>query len=185
MSHASATDAHGWLRGPRLRLRPVELDDVPLLHRWESDPAMSGPFQVPRPQSLSELERHVLESAAVSETSGRFLAVRLGDDVPVGYLSYHRVSYGPWSPAVNIGIEIAPDHRGQGYGSEAQRLLADYLLAALPIGRVEASTDIDNIAEQRSLEHAGFHREGVLRRASWRAGVWHDMVVFSRVHGDE
>ncbi len=64
------------LRGPRLRLRPVELEDLPLLHRWESDPAMTGEFQVPRPHSLRELERRFLDSPAVSEEFGRLLAVR-------------------------------------------------------------------------------------------------------------
>jgi RimJ/RimL family protein N-acetyltransferase len=163
-------------------LRPVELEDLPLVHRWEHDPATAGAFQVPRPRSLREMERRHAESPA-SEESGRLLAVR-SDGVPVGLVSYHRVFYGPWSPAMNIGIEIAPDQRGQGYGAEAQRLLADYLLAAMPIGRVEASTDVENVAEQRALERAGFLREGTLRRAAWRAGAWHDMVVFSRVHGD-
>jgi RimJ/RimL family protein N-acetyltransferase len=172
------------LRGPRLALRPVEFEDLPLLHQWENNPVMSGDYQVPRPHSLRELERRFLESPSVGEEFGRLLAVT-EDDMPVGLLSYHRVSYGPWSPAMNMGIEIAPDYRGKGYGAEAQRLLANYLLAALPIGRVEASTDVENLAEQRSLERAGFHREGVLRRAAWRTGTWHDMMVYSRVHGDE
>jgi len=171
------------LRGPRLHLRPVELEDLPLLHRWDSDPAVAGEFQVPRPRSMREMERRFLDSTALTEEFGRLLAVR-DDDTPVGLLSYHRVGYGLWSPAVNMGIEIAPEHRGQGYGSEAQRLLADYLLAAFPVGRVEASTDVENLAEQRSLERAGFTREGVARHAAWRAGTWHDMVVFSRIQGD-
>jgi len=58
------------------------------------------------------------------------------------------------------------------------------LLATFPVGRVEASTDRENIPEQRALERAGFAREGVARSAAWRSGRWHDMVVYSRVHGD-
>jgi RimJ/RimL family protein N-acetyltransferase len=172
------------LRGEHVRLRPVEAEDLPLLHRWDNDPALWGPFQAPLPRSLREMERRFGESPAVSEEGGRLLVERADDGMPVGDVSYHRVKYGPYSPAMNIGVEVAPEHRGQGYGSQAQRLLADYLLAAFPIGRVEASTDIENIPEQRALERAGFTREGIARKASWRAGGWHDMVVFSRVQGD-
>ena len=85
---------------------------------------------------------------------------------------------------VRTTLSITPDYRNKGYGSEAQRLLADYLLQTFPIARVEAQTDITNLAEQRALEKAGFVREGVLRKAQWRAGDWHDLVVYTRVRGD-
>ena len=41
-----------------------------------------------------------------------------------------------------------------------------------------------NVAEQRALDKAGFTREGVLRHAQWRAGAFHDVVLFSRLRGD-
>ena len=53
-----------------------------------------------------------------------------------------------------------------------------------PIERVEASTDVENVPEQRALERAGFTREGVLRRAQWRAGDWHDVVLYSKLRGE-
>lgn len=74
--------------------------------------------------------------------------------------------------------------RGRGHGSEAQRLLADSLFAAYPIARVEAHTDVENLPEQRALEKAGFTREGVPRRAQWRAGAWHDVAMYSRLRGE-
>lgn len=46
------------------------------------------------------------------------------------------------------------------------------------VNRVQAETEITNIAEQRALEKAGFTREGVLRGATFRAGKWHDQVVY-------
>ena len=63
-------------------------------------------------------------------------------------------------------------------------MLAEHLLAATDANRVEASTDTDNLAEQRALERAGFRREGVVRGAQYRAGRWHDLVVYARLRGD-
>ena len=104
----------------------------------------------------------------------------------VGDVSYHQEMYGPneGSRVYNIGISIAAEHRGKGYGTEAQRLLAAYLFATYPIQRVEAATDIENIPEQRALEKAGFTREGVLRKVQWRNGDWHDLVVYGKLRGE-
>jgi RimJ/RimL family protein N-acetyltransferase len=90
----------------------------------------------------------------------------------------------PEARAFNVGIALLPEHRGRGHGSEAQRLLAAYLFAQTTIERLEASTDVVNLAEQRALERAGFTREGVLRHAQFRDGEFHDMVLYSRLRGD-
>ena len=71
--------------------------------------------------------------------------------------------------------------RGHGFGSLAQRLLVDYLFATTSVNRIEASTDVDNLAEQRALEKAGFVREGVLRGAQYRASAWHDLAIYAVV----
>jgi len=39
------------------------------------------------------------------------------------------------------------------------------------VNRIEASTEITNIGEQRALERAGFTREGVLRGATFQGGA--------------
>jgi len=108
----------------------------------------------------------------------------MADDLSIGTLQFHRAGYASTSPAENDGVMIAPERRGRGYGAEAQRLLADYLLMMFPIARVEAGTEVENTAEQRALDKAGFTREGVARSVMWRAGRWRDMVIYSRVRGD-
>jgi RimJ/RimL family protein N-acetyltransferase len=52
------------------------------------------------------------------------------------------------------------------------------LFAHTQVNRVEAETEITNIAEQRALEKAGFTREGVRRGAMFRHGQWHDAVIY-------
>jgi RimJ/RimL family protein N-acetyltransferase len=121
-----------------------------------------------------------------NERNGMLVVERVADGEPIGTVGWHKVNYGPSpeSDAWNFGIELRPEVRGQGYGTEAQRLLARYLFATYELNRVEASTDVENLAEQRSLEKAGFVREGIQRGAQYRAGRYHDLVTYSRLRDD-
>lgn len=83
-----------------------------------------------------------------------------------------------------IAIALRPAFRGRGVGRIAQRQLVDYLFAHSVVHRVQAFTDVRNIAEQRALEAAGFVREGVVRQAQWRSGAWHDQVIYAVLRGD-
>jgi RimJ/RimL family protein N-acetyltransferase len=114
------------------------------------------------------------------------LVVETLDGTLVGSVSWFTVQHGPSAAcrALNIGISLFSEHRGRGYGSTAQRQLADYLFSTQLVERIEASTDVENIAEQRALQTAGFSREGVLRHAQFRAGEWRDVLLFSRLRGD-
>ena len=81
---------------------------------------------------------------------------------------------------MNIGISITAPYRGLGIGSIAQRLLAE-ALHQRGVVRVEASTDVDNIAEQRSLARAGFSFEGIIRRAQGRRDGLHDLQGWAHI----
>lgn len=108
------------------------------------------------------------------------------DGTPVGNVSWHPVFYGPnlASRAYNIGIGLGEGFRGRGIGSQAQRLLAEHLFATTDVRRVEASTDVENVAEMRALEKAGFVLEGILRSAQSRADGVHDLASYSLLRAD-
>lgn len=155
-------------------LRPVEPDDDPFV-AYTQRPEIAGEFNF---FDGADDER-------VATAAGR-MVVTLDDGTPIGVVSWHGVAHGPnrRSLAWNVGITIVPEHRGRGHGAAAQRLLAEHLFATTDVNRVEATTDVRNVAEQRALERAGFRREGVLRGAQYRAGAWHDLVLYARLRGD-
>lgn len=157
--------------GLSVDLRALREDDTARL----TAPEVTGEFNRLEPFD-PDLVPGSVGRAAVIDKEGRLL----------GSVSWRTVAYGPnrGSRAWNIGVNLFPDARGHGYGAEAQRLLADHLLATTDVDRVEASTDVDNRPEQRALEKAGFTREGVLREAQFRAGARHDLVVYSRLRSD-
>lgn len=162
--------------GP-LALRPPEAGDETLLAHLR-EPQVAGEF--------NWFGDSPEERAGGAATGTARLIVTLADGTAIGGVSWHGIPYGPnrRSLAWNIGITLLPEHRGRGYGARAQRMLADHLFAQGPVNRVEAGTDVANVAEQRALERAGFVREGVLRGAQYRRGRWHDMVLYSRLRSD-
>ena len=171
---------------PRVRLRDVTLADADLLDAWAADSALQGGFN-DFGVAADPTPRDVLEKGPLrNERNGFLMVERVADGVPIGSVGWHRVSYGPnpESAAWNFGIDIIPEARGQGFGSEAQRLLAAWLFEHTDANRVEASTDIENVAEQRALEKAGFTREGIARGAQFRAGGHRDLITYARVRDD-
>jgi len=166
-------------------LRPPQPADIEVLQQ-QSFPAEAGDQNWHGFRSPGELASRINSGELIGEHGGLLAVV---DDVGqvVGDVSWNRMLNGPppngycW----NVGVWIAPEHRGKGHGAEAQRQLAAYLFANTYFERVEASTEIDNVGEQRALEKAGFTREGVLRKACFRDGEWRDMVMFSKVRGEK
>ena len=170
--------------GTLVRLLDVTPADASLLERLHANQA-GGFNDLGQDRSAPPPEAWV-DGGLRGERRGELFIERRADGLIVGTISYHRVSYGPneRSGAWMIGIDLLPVGRGQGLGTEAQRLLADWLFATTPVNRVEASTDVDNLAEARALEKAGFTREGINRGAQFRAGAYHDLVMFSRLRDD-
>jgi aminoglycoside 6'-N-acetyltransferase len=174
------------LRGEKIYLRPVRQDDLPILAARANDIAFLTEFNFFGLRQHNDLEKYFQEDGLLSQEYGTLVVVTCEHDQIVGDVSYRQVRYGPGNTSIayNLGIALAPEHRGKGFGVEAQRLLAEYLFSVYPIMRVEAASDITNSAELRALEKAGFTREGVLRKAQWRNGDWHDLVIYSKLRGE-
>ncbi len=172
-------------RGGRVLLRDVTLDDADLLDEWNRDMEVGG-FNDFGPREPIPREQ-LVDGPLRNDRNGSLIVELLDSGERIGTVGWRRVLvYGPspFSDAWQIGIELVAHARGKGLGTEAQRLLADYLFAATDLNRVEASTDIENVAEQRSLERAGYKREGVARGSQFRGGAYHDLVYYSRLRSD-
>lgn len=161
----------------QVSLRPVHEDDLPWLASLRDGPAETGPHEWHGWSDARRESRQWAESGLLGEHGGT-LIVMCGTD-RVGSVSWRRVQTGPTASNWAIGIGMASQFRGRGYGTAAQRLLVRYLFAHTQVNRVEATTEITNLAEQRALEKAGFTREGIMRGTTFRHGRWHDQIIYS------
>ncbi|MER6303187.1 GNAT family protein [Kitasatospora sp. NPDC001539] len=163
-------------------LRPIAEADLPAFGSLVNDPEVVGEFQWYGWRHPERFRRRWEEHGLLGEDQSIFAVVVGGEFC--GFVAARRKGMLPTAQYWSIGIQLAPQARGRGIGTQAQRLLVDYLFAHTPVVRLEADTEIGNIAEQRALEKVGFTREGVLRAVTFRAGEWRDSVVYGLLRTD-
>jgi ribosomal-protein-alanine N-acetyltransferase len=160
-------------------LRPIQEADLDELRRFATDPAAGGEFEWTGFEDPQAARRRWEEDGWLGVEHSR-LAVARADGTFAGDVSWRDRSLGiTKGTCFEIGIALLPEHRGQGVGTTAQRLLVEYLFKTTAAHRLQAYTEVENVVEQRALERVGFEREGVLRELFFRGGAWRDSVLYA------
>jgi RimJ/RimL family protein N-acetyltransferase len=147
-----------------VELRLAAERDIPeILIAYQDDPELHLRMGVPRPPSGAELGRRA-ERAEHDRLAGAGVSltlVEVGEDTCVGQIDVHRVD---WEHArAELGVWVAPAHRGRSLGRRALVLAGPWLLIEAGLERVELQTQTDNQAMLSAARAAGFQFEGVLR----------------------
>jgi RimJ/RimL family protein N-acetyltransferase len=162
-----------------VKLRPVTSSDLDVFEEHFADADGTGEFQWFGFTSMHGVRQRFAENGLLGPDGG-VLTVTADGDV-TGRVEWFTAAWGrpATSACWTVAIGLLPSYKGQGVGTEAQRMLAEYLFLHTRAERVQAYTDLANVAERRALEKAGFAQEGVIRSAQWRQGRWHDQVLYS------
>ncbi len=173
------SDAVVFLRGKRVYLRPMELEDTERTVRWINDPEtrrwLGNVWPLNQVRERVWIEEKYKERPAHDLT----LAIVLTEgDMHIGNLGLHQID---WVNRLAVsGMLIGEaDARGKGYGPEAKELLLGHAFNTLGLMLIEAGAFECNMASRRSLEKSGYTYEATLRRRFWREGQWCGECVFS------
>ena len=102
-----------------------------------------------------------------------FLICRIEDDAIVGTVNLSQIFRGGFQNAY-LGYYVGERYAGQGYMTEALRLMLRYAFLELKLHRLEANIQPDNVASIALVRRAGFVREGYSRRYLKICGRWRD-----------
>jgi len=110
-------------------------------------------------------------------------AIDVGGEM-IGSIQYHEVTDPEYRSA---GIDVFLDalHQGRGYGTEALRILARWLLEVRGHHRLTIDPAADNGRAIRAYEKVGFRPVGVMRRYERRQdGSFHDGLLMDLLAGE-
>jgi RimJ/RimL family protein N-acetyltransferase len=130
-----------------VRLRPVTLDDVPLLTADE--------------EHAGQIRRRIERNPTLEDGGFWSLGVEADGEL-VGEVQARAPKHCFLPGVCEIGIELLPAARGRGVGREAVRLFTEQLFEQ-GLARVQASTELGNVAMRHVLEALGWELEGILR----------------------
>lgn len=171
----------GELRTARLVVRRFGRADVPTFAAYRSDPVVARYQSWDVPFSEEQAERFVAGlSDDHPDTPGswfQFAVAESADGAHVGDVAAYVDADDPRQ--ARVGITLAADAQGRGYGTEALAGLLDYLLVDRGKHRVTADCDARNVASAKLLERVGMRREGHHLQSAWWKGEWTDEYVYA------
>jgi ribosomal-protein-serine acetyltransferase len=108
---------------------------------------------------------------------GRFSAVILCDDKPVGSIGFHNLNTANGS--AEIGYWIDKKYEGRGIVTRCCRVLIDYLFEVRKLNRVQINCNVENTRSRAVPERLGFTLEGIHRQVEFVNGRFGDWAVYA------
>jgi [ribosomal protein S5]-alanine N-acetyltransferase len=164
-------------------LRRPEPADLDALYRQKNDPEVAvhlGGFSTGYTRSglVEWMEFHRKKSDEVL-----WVIADAETDACLGHVGLYRIDHRIRSAEFAIMIG-AKDRWGKGLGKSVSRYMVDYGFRELNLNRIELTALAGNLRAISLYESLGFLREGMMRQAQFKDGVYQDVVMMSILRGD-
>ena len=163
------------LYGERVTLRPITVDDAAAMFAALDD---AESMRLTGTQESFTFAQVAAFCARVADADDRadYAITRNGDPTYIGEAVLNEINWR--NRAASFRIALAGSRFfGQGYGTEATRLIVTYGFEQLGLHRIELEVFAFNPRAQRVYEKVGFVREGVRRDALFWDGAFHDAMI--------
>jgi aminoglycoside 6'-N-acetyltransferase len=161
------------LKGDRVVLRPLQVDDVGVLVEIQAQPSVERWWGRPDEEDLRR------QAEGKSEETSFAITV---DGAVAGLIQYAEENE-PMYRHAGIDLFLAEEFQGRGLGTDAVRTLARHLVHDCGHHRLTIDPSTDNHAAIRAYEKAGFRPVGVMRQyerspeGDWRDGLLMDLLA--------
>ncbi len=168
------------LRTPRLLLRDFVPGDWPAVLAYQQDPRYLRYYAWTErtPEAVQEFVGWFLaQQQAQPRLKFQFAVTLAATGELIGNCGVRKESADALE--ASLGYELAPDHWGKGYATEAARAVLAFGFARLGAHRITAECVAENAASAHVLTKIGFQLEGRLREKEFYKGRWWDTLLFA------
>ena len=171
------------LVGSRVVLRRHVPENLAWFRKWYADPEIARLARYQEsPMRAEEIERFFAARVVGPDALAMAIHERSGDRL-VGTCAFSQLDGDNGSALYHITIG-EKDAWGQGYGTEATRLMLDHAFGTLGLHRVALYVFEFNERAIRSYQRCGFVLEGRSRESIFRDGRWWDELAMSVLESD-
>jgi|LGVF01.1.fsa_nt_gb RimJ/RimL family protein N-acetyltransferase len=168
----------------RVYLRAFEIEDFKTTHLWRGDEEIIKSVAGRKYFVSKEYEKKWINDAIFSNGNSIKLAVCMKEkDKHVGNVYLNSIDH--FNKSAKSGLIIGDKSAwGQGLGTEGYIILLHHAFHDLGLIRVSATQLLDNTASIRVHEKSGFKQEGIMRKAVFKNGEFHDLNLMSILRED-
>jgi ribosomal-protein-alanine N-acetyltransferase len=167
-----------FLPGDRVSLHTIEAADLELLNRNVNDPRVRRPLTSASATTMPETEAFYEDVVCDDESLNLLICVEDEDGDPMGVGDVALFDVDERTRSAEIAIAIAPEHWGNGYATDASRLLVEHAFDERNLHRVQARVMATNERSRRIWERLGFEHEGRVRENQFDDGEYVDTHYF-------
>ena len=166
------------LETPRVKLRPLSLDDTPRIFAIHSDPRTLEYWSHDPFLDIEQAKELIRANLEWVET-GQAVYWALEDRASGGLIGTATLfKFDDQNRHAEVGYILDRACWGRGLMSETLVTMIDHAFNTLELHRLEADTDPRNAPSVALLEKFGFRREGYFRERWWVHGKWLDSLMF-------
>ena len=127
-----------------IQLRKLEPSDLPFLYQWENDASVWADGDNHNPLSQKDLRDYIESTTGDIYRDGQLRLIIEEDGATVGCIDLF--DFDPRNRKAAIGMYIAPEYRGKGFGRQALDELEHYAFGHLNLRLLYAVIAVSNTA---------------------------------------
>lgn len=166
--------------GEKVCLRAYKADDIEIATKYVNDKELKKLLVTTIPFPMTSWEEEEWIKSQKSNNQGNYnFAI---EDIETGkYIGGCGIQSVDWLARVAIvGIMIGnKDYWGKGYGTDAMKVLIDFIFNDMNINKIRLQTFSFNERAIKSYEKCGFKVEGVLKNEIFKEGKYYDEIIMS------
>lgn len=164
------------IKGEKVVLRPVRMEDAPRFVKWFNDPAVNK-FLNYRKLTLSEEKQRIKEKLTEKSGDAIFFCIDTVAGEHIGATSLDGINYD--QRRASFGIIIGEKiYWNKGCGTEASQLILEYGFVKLKLHRIELDVYDYNPRAIKVYKRLGFKVEGKKREhAEWKGKFYNALLM--------
>ncbi len=167
-----------FIKGEKVSLLPINMENVPLYVKWENDPKVRLYGRNAVPLTVEEFKKYFQPTGGRIAKEYHLEIWHNQDKKPIGSAGIFRISW--FDGRAYLGLSIGEsNYWGQDIGTEVTQLMVEYAFNELNLHKIYAIIAVLNEASWHCAEKNGFQREGLLKEDTFIDGKYVDYYLYS------